>query len=149
MENICFPFNHIVDDDEFLGAIGLCGDTESHVNADVMTDFDHLSFNLHRFENENYPSTDCTCDCRYYTHSQYNIAFSSDAFSIFHLNINSLNCHSEDLKNYLHNIDHNFSVLGISETYLKEKPSNCIQLHGFNFEYKIDLTPARVGMLCT
>ena len=58
-------------------------------------------------------------NCRYYdTASLSQVLKSSDSSSktFFHLNIASLSLHADDLQTLLHNLEHQFSIIGISET---------------------------------
>ena len=58
-------------------------------------------------------------------------------FSVFHLNINSLQYHFDELQTFLSNCSIDFQILGISESRLKTDISTTtnIQLPGFNIEY--------------
>ena len=57
-------------------------------------------------------------------------------FSIFHLNISSLQGHIDDLKNLLSLINHKFSVIGISETRIRDgsDPLINIDIDGYVFK---------------
>ena len=58
-------------------------------------------------------------------------------FSVFHLNINSLQYHFDELQTFLSNCPIDFQILGISESRLKSNISTTtnIQLPGFNIEH--------------
>ena len=58
-------------------------------------------------------------------------------FSVFHLNINSLQYHFNELQIFLSNCPIDFQILGISESRLKADTSTItiIQLPGFNIEH--------------
>ena len=58
-------------------------------------------------------------------------------FSVFHLNINSLKYHFDELQTFLSNCPIDFQILGISESRLKTDISTTtnIQLPGFNIEH--------------
>ena len=69
-----------------------------------------------------YGSLDNHCD--YFIEDQFNSMlksqkFSDQNFSLFHLNIRSLECNIHNLTNLLSNINIKFSVIGITETWLK------------------------------
>ena len=63
-----------------------------------------------------------TIDCRYLDSDDFNFAFSntSSHLSFLHLNICSLPKHFDEYNNLLETINHEFKVLGISETRLTE-----------------------------
>ena len=74
---------------------------------------------------------------RYYTPSDFvSSKFSTDSFSVFHINIASLSAHIDDLKWLLDTLDHKFDVVGISETKIREsiEPLTNIQLPGYEFK---------------
>ena len=58
-------------------------------------------------------------------------------FSMFYLNINSLQCHFDELQTFLSNCPFDFQILGISESRLKPNTSTTtnIQLPGFNIAH--------------
>ena len=61
--------------------------------------------------------------------------FTACSFSLLHLNIRSLECNLHNLTNLLNNLNIKFSVIGISETWLK----NCthsVDIEGYNFFHK-------------
>lgn len=53
-------------------------------------------------------------------------------FSIFHLNVRSLVKNHEDLSPLLANIDHKFSVLAITETWIKDDDPYDLNFDGYN-----------------
>ena len=56
-------------------------------------------------------------DCRYYDSSSFNNKFSKNTSTFFfHLNINSLNFHFDELEVFLNSLNSNFDVIGLSET---------------------------------
>ena len=58
-------------------------------------------------------------DCKYYDTTSFNNiikSFTSKLTSFFHLNINSLNLHFDNLDCFLNSLDLSFSVIGLSET---------------------------------
>ena len=59
-----------------------------------------------------------------------------NAFSTLHLNISSLQGHIDDLKTLLSLLDHNFSVIGISETRIRDgsDPLLNIDIDGYVFK---------------
>jgi gamma-glutamylcysteine synthetase len=87
----------------------------------------------------------CDCDCDYYTECafneiiQNNLAFSAENLSLIHLNIRSLGRNLNSLTNLLVSINHKFSVIGISETWLEDSLHN-VDIVGYNFvhDYRSD-----------
>ena len=56
-------------------------------------------------------------------------------FSILNLNIRSCQKNFDKIKECLKEIEHYFTIIGVSETHLKEKPTQYYDLPGYNFEY--------------
>ena len=58
-------------------------------------------------------------------------------FSVFHLNIASLQYHLEDLKILLSTLEHDFDIISISETKLKQNtpPTIDINIPDYHFEH--------------
>ena len=82
-------------------------------------------------ENEsdyNHPIT-----CNYYGVDEFiNCKFnSSKNFSILHLNIHSIQLHIDELKSLLKMIDHNFDIIAISESKIKNDPTVNIEISGY------------------
>ena len=92
------------------------------------------------------------CDCNYYTEGafneiiQNNLAF-SESLSSIHLNIRSLGCYFNSLTNLLVSINHKFSVIGISETWLQDSLHN-VDIVGYNFvhDYRSDRSGGGIGL---
>ena len=55
------------------------------------------------------------------------------SFSLFHLNARSLLVKKKALSHLLPNINHTFSVLAITETWVKESNVNNLSFEGYNF----------------
>ena len=54
-------------------------------------------------------------------------------FSVLHFNVRSLTNKLDDLQQYLGELVHKFSVIGISETWLNIDNESQIQLPGYSF----------------
>ena len=50
---------------------------------------------------------------------------------MFHMNIKSLSKHFDELQQYIYSLTYDFSVIGISETWLKENDANLYALNGY------------------
>lgn len=146
--NVQLPFNHIVSDFKFYDAIDLGNSvTNDHIDIDLNEKFEHLCFNPVSFDQDCHFPSDTNLVCRYYNQWQYNsIEDSNDMFSIFHINIDSLNCHFDDLQDLLNELKNDFSIVGISETYLKDVPSNLLVMSGYKLEYKNRLDKRKGGV---
>ena len=55
--------------------------------------------------------------------------------SLLDTNIRSISKHLHQLDQYLHVINHNFSVTGISETWFQDYNVNCCDLPGYKAQY--------------
>ena len=85
--------------------------------------------------------------CNYYTEDTCNKFISNvsghNNFSIFHANINRMTANWSDLLVYLENIDHAFTVYGITETWLTENNRDLFELDGYHHINSV--RPARQG----
>jgi hypothetical protein len=106
--------------------------------------YDKMIFNPLRFDNDltdtNY--SDITNNagshvCSYSTPEQFcsDINTNHGKFNVLNLNIRSLSKNFEKLKECIKNLDCEFTVIGISETHLKDKPHNYYNLPGYKIEY--------------
>ena len=87
--------------------------------ADLDPDVNHLNY---------------TGNCEFSTVDELNERLSTNLnFSIFHLNVRSLVKNHEDLSHLLANIDHKFSVLVITETWIKDDYPYDLNFDGYNF----------------
>ena len=85
---------------------------------EIDTDPDSNFFNESKFQN---------LDSPYYTLEElitFSKEISENMFSIFHLNIRSVNKNFENLKNLLQEIKHDFKVIILSESWLKDENAN-------------------------
>ena len=75
--------------------------------------------------------------CNYYSCEDFvNAKFQAkNNFSIFHLNIHSIQLHINDLSNLLHALDFKFDVIAISESKLKHEPQIDISIEGYHAPY--------------
>ena len=61
---------------------------------------------------------------------------SKNCFSIFHLNIASLEGHHDDLVSLLSVLDFNFDIIGITESKIRnDKPIKNINIDGYKYEF--------------
>ena len=79
-----------------------------------------------------------TVSSKYYTPSEFLASkFDRDKFSIFHLNIASINAHIDDLRILLDLLGHSFKIIGITETKIREsvEPTVNIDIEGYEFKH--------------
>lgn len=76
--------------------------------------------------------------CNYYTVQQDNVEISKvldEALSIIHFNSRSLKGNLEKIKELLCQLDKNFKVIAITESWLKDSDINDVQIDGYNMFY--------------
>ena len=137
-----FPFNHFGDDNDFMK----CVQAMSHV-SDIVTGLQKSMkifnpFDINEDDNEineyhgdtdpdrcyfNEYSYKLFKNCNYYTEDSFNKYLQQrnipdNSFSVTHLNIRSLPANVSAFMSHIDNLDHCFSVIGLSETWLN--PSN-------------------------
>ena len=135
------PFNHILHNDDFKAAVrNFFSDTNTNITKlnslcfnPLLTDpishqtCDHPSL----INDTNIPDT----ECNYHTEDSFNkIKMTKDpnVFSMLHINCRSL-CNANDrISNYLLQINHSFSLLACSETWLTHNISPPQRL-GYNY----------------
>ena len=79
------------------------------------------------------------CECNYYTEdsiSNVTKCFSDDSLSMFHHNIRSSVAHHNELEGYLKAVNCEFTVIGLSETWLKETNCDLYGMKGYVTEHK-------------
>ena len=106
--------------------------------------YDDMIFNPLRFDfnstNKAYndvANEEFTHKCPYVTPEQFgqNTKESCGKLNLLNVNIRSLSKNFESLKECLKTLNCEFSVIGISETHLKDKPNDFYNIPGFNVEY--------------
>ena len=97
----------------------------------LITKLNSVNFNLDFNSESEYDQSELSC--KYYECQDFNTLTSAYKFnfSAFHLNISSLARHFDELNTLLSLLNHDFSVIGISETrFLKNSPP----IFDFNIE---------------
>ena len=147
-----FPFNHIDDECIFLRAI-----SEISVNSDIIVRYHSECKIFNPFEiNEddsnileyhvNLDSDKCFFNqhshslleaCNYQTEQTFNNyvsrkGISNNNFSLFHLNIRSVPANLSSLLSDMENLDHRFSVIGLTETWLNPSNIDAYGIEGYN-----------------
>jgi len=90
---------------------------------------------LQFFNDNTFVQNDLSCD--YYVEDTFNnkcteLLLNADNFSIFNLNIRSLPRHYSELLSYLSTLKLNFSVIGLTETWLTDATADLFELEGYN-----------------
>ena len=147
---INFPFNHIVDNDVYYSSLlELTSDCRLFGPDYAQTKiFDPFDLND---EKDYIPCTDINPDSYYYNDLSFSIQQNSnyyhedsfnqsfqrvfndnDTLSLMHLNIRSIPSNLTKLVQYLSNLNVNFDIIGISETWLNETNKDIYNLNGYN-----------------
>ena len=148
-----FPFNYVQDDNDLMKNLRDYFGTE--INFDF-NPFDFGDINLYmplteidpdlQFFNDMANLQNHIGNCKYYIEESFNTTFKRNLmnnFSLFHINIRSLPKHHTELSCYLENLNVNFSVIGISETWLND--SNC-ELYGIaGYSHIYQYRSSRIG----
>ena len=142
-----FPFNNIEEDIHFMAAIkemsancemSLCYLSDKIFVPFELNDKDHSFFSdtdpdLHYYNS----LSQLTYKCNYYLESSFNEdirnhGLSSNVFSLCHVNIRSISKNLGSFENYLNLLDHHFTFVGITETWLKDSNCDLFGLTGYN-----------------
>ena len=114
---------------------------ELNISDADLEKYDKMLFNPLRFETilRNDDSYDFHVpDCSYIIPTQFKTvlpATKNDAFTVLNVNIRSLSGNFEKLKECIKTVNHDFSIIGLSETHLKDKPHDYYNLPGYRLEY--------------
>ena len=145
-----FPFNHIIDNDVYYSSLlELTSDCRLFGPDYAQTKIFH-PFDLND-EKDYIPCTDINPDSYYYNDLSFSIQQNSnyyhedsfnqsfqrvfndnDTLSLMHLNIRSIPSNLTKLVQYLSNLNVNFDIIGISETWLNETNKDIYNLNGYN-----------------
>ena len=137
-----FPFNHIDDESIFLKAISEISPSSDiiirhHTESKIFNPFEinEDDSNILEYQGDldpdkcffNQHSHSLLEACNYQTEQTFNNyvsrkGISNNNFSLFHLNVRSVPANHSSLLSYMENIEHRFSVIGLTETWLR--PSN-------------------------
>ena len=114
----------------------------SNLNLDK---YDNMAFNPLRFENINnrqdkqddIVNVEHIPTCTYLTTDEFhqNLNRNNNNFTILSANIRSISKNFEKLKECLKAIENEFTIIGLSETHLKDVPTAYHKLPGYNIEY--------------
>ena len=151
-----FPFNHFTDDEDFMLAIA-----DSWFLQDVvpLTDFrvqDMLFIPFDLNESENSPLHEIDPDLQYYTNQignqlnscdyhleagfnkhMSNLKINENCLSMVHINARSAVKNLNSFECYFSNLDHNFSIIAMSESWLKVHNKDLYDIPGYHSEHNI------------
>ena len=149
-------FNHLSDDLEFMNVLldrHMNGhDTSSMgVNYNVFENFSQVTFStdgenalteINDPDNQYYNEllSNLTINCEYYTEDSFIkkmklVSTDKTKFSLLHLNVRSIPKNFNNFLTYLETLQYQFSVIGISETWLKDHNVNCYFIDGYKSEH--------------
>lgn len=75
-------------------------------------------------------------DCKYYSEKEYNSSIKTDKkFSIVHFNSRSLYANFSSIEEYLQQFHDPFSIIAVSETWIKEEKGVDFELKDYNLNY--------------
>ena len=145
-----FPFNHIAVDDVFQSALFELSSDCCLLDPDYVQPKMFDPFNLND-EKDYIPCTDIDPDSCYYNelsfsiqknsnyyhedsfnHSLLKVFQNSDLFSLIHSNIRSIPANLSKLIQYMSNLNVNFDIIGLSETWLTETNKDIYNLDGYD-----------------
>ena len=115
---------------------------ENDLVSDIEIDkYDSMVFNPVRFQSTTKDEIPHEMShipkCNYITPVDFKIKYENNepTFSIFNANIRSINKNFDKLTECLKALDHKFSIIGLSETHLKDSPLEYYNLDGYNMEF--------------
>ena len=148
-----FPFNHLDDDADFRSAVSNNISMTSEVTLDSLNDKIFNPFedydqdnglplidvdpDLQFFNDINLANIQGMCD--YFIEDTFmkkmsQLLLQRECFSLVHLNIRSMSKHLGEFTVYLHSLRHEFSVICLSETWLKDSNVGSLGIPGYNHE---------------
>ena len=139
------PFNHIEENNGFYAAVHelskSTADSLRYLSDKVFqpfesdyNDYEELNdtdpdFNFYNAMNQNR-------SCNYYLESSFNDMINKSkekgTFSLCHLNIRSMKKNITNFELFLDLLDHDFTVVGLTETWLSECDCDLYKLHGYS-----------------
>lgn len=134
-DEICLPFNHIRDENEFLLQLYRLFENDITITVHNGNKYDYLSFDPTKFQTD-WEGGDCNSHTSYFTEDQLNQLHkvTKNNLSMLNINIRSLDKNFDGFKDFLHCTNLDFGVIGLVETWLKDKPLDYFKLNGYSFE---------------
>ena len=148
------PFIQVEDDAEFVSTISGNNENKAKITLDVLKDQQKLFTPFELNDDHESPLTDIDPDiqfynnhcnsvlnsCDYYIEDSLNAKLKSlnikeNCFSLVHANIRSAPHNLSKFENYLSNINHCFSIIGMSESRVKEYNIDSQNINGYKSEH--------------
>ena len=147
-----FPFNHIEGDDIFISEIN-----NMDIDTKTIESLSESLFNPLELNNDDIYSPLCDVDpdanyfnelnahisqnCNYYYEHSFSTIIQTrfknmidpNVFSLCHINIRSMKANLTSFEICLQNLEFEFSVIGITETWLTDSNFDLYNINGFNF----------------
>ena len=158
-----FPFNGFEDDSHFREAIEEFSSMNiyplRYLSDKLFVPFE-LNMNDHSFPGDINPDlhffnsiSHHITKCNYYLESSFNADITAGScikkmFSPSHIDIRSMTKNLNYFENYIRQLDHNFTIIGFSETWLQEFNSNLYGLNGYAIVERHRLTPGGGVEVC-
>lgn len=115
--------------------------------------YDNMVFNPFKYQNniidDDTYNEQYTCPCDYVTPEQLrlnNTNSNENNFTILNINVRSLRKNFDKLRECIKTTNEQFTVIGLSETHLNDKPSEYYNIPGYNFEYKNRISRGKGGV---
>ena len=150
-----FPFNHFDDDNDFESAIAENSCNKCALTLDRLNSQNKIFIPFELNNDETSPLMDVDPDLQYYNdianmnHSSCNYHLEdtfndkidktnirSNSFSMIHTNIRSIPKNLNNFENYLDGLNHTFSIIGLTESWLSDSSAQCYNLRGFRGEHR-------------
>ena len=147
-----FPFNHLTDDTHFIQALAENWDKDIHISLESLREKVFVPFDLNVDENSPLFETDPDInfystihnsnlkDCDYYLEDTFNnksskLDITNHNFSLIHTNIRSAPKNLQAFDQYMENLNINFTVIGLTETWHTNATVGLYTFDGYNAEY--------------
>ena len=151
MENF-LPFNHIDDESTFLNVVSEISQCQTVFENVLHESMLFNPFDINEEENDiteyhgdldpdkcynNQFSHNLIKNCNYFVEDAFNKYLSRhhiphNAFPLLHLNIRSVPANFTYFLSYINNLNHDFSVIGLSETWLKQSNISAYGIDGYS-----------------
>ena len=149
-----FPFNWVSEDDDFLANLYENQSSEPMIPLSLLLDNDKQFLPFELNEDFNIPLFDIDPDIQYYNNHWNNVLHScdyyledtfnkklskmninNDCLSMMHSNIRSAPKNISKLDNYLSNLNLDFKIVALTETWLSDETKDRYSLQGYNPEH--------------
>ena len=148
-----FPFNQTEEDEEFLEFLSELQENDPLIPLNILIDQNKIFTPFELNEDLNLPLIDSDPDvqfysqcnnslhsCDYYLEDSFNnkvsdLNLSTGCLSMVHMNIRSIVKNLNEFDLYLNNLNHEFPIIALSETWLKDHNCDRYGIDGYNAEH--------------